>query len=131
MKPTTVHRFLLLSSILLRESLVAVAAPVYEPIAGFRPTAFSPGSSLFRHSDGSFYGRSNVLYRVTPAGDFETFRPIPGIGSGRVIEARHFLETADGQLIGPRTQDGKVRGPNIFRFDPETELARNIAHLFA
>jgi hypothetical protein len=29
---------------------LCAAGPVYEPIVGFRPTAISPGGSLFRHS---------------------------------------------------------------------------------
>src|SRR4029450_6670017 len=100
------------------------AGPVYEPIVGFRPTAVSPGSSLFRHSDGSFYGISyyGQLYKIPAAGELTAFAAGAGLAGWRNFEARQFLETTDGKLLG-------VSGPGrrLLRFDPETETSDVIA----
>jgi sugar lactone lactonase YvrE len=103
---------------------LCVAGPVYEPIVGFRPTAKSPGGSLFRHSDGSFYGISyyGQLYKITAAGELSAFAARAGKFGWTTFEARQFLETTDGKLLGVSSP-----GRRLLRFDPETETADAIA----
>lgn len=130
MKYSTAYRLLLVSGALFCGAQFSSGGPVYEPIDGFRPTATSPGSSLFRHSDGSFYGvYSDILYRVSAAGEFTTFPPIPGLQYGRTLEARHLVEAADGSLWATRLLDEEGTGLNVFRFDPRREKAKTVSPL--
>ena len=98
MKQSTVYRLLLVLTALVSAAPLSSAGPVYEPLMGLRPTVPYPGDSLFRHSDGSFYGTKDaVLYRVTPAGELLTF---PRIFDLESVEARNLVEAADGSLLG-------------------------------
>ena len=101
----------------------ALCGPVYEPITGFRQAALGPGDSLFRHSDGSFYGS---FYRITPDGEVWTFPPIKG---ARILDPRDFFEAGDGSIWASRQQDEKFSGPNVFRFDQQREKATTVAQL--
>jgi hypothetical protein len=106
---------------------LCAAGPVYEPIVGFRPTATSPGGSLFRHSDGSFYGIGDTrLYKITPAGELVAFAARAGQFGWWDFEARHLLETIDGKLLGV----SRFRR-QMLRFDPETETVDVIAEFTA
>ena len=106
----------------------ALCGPVYEPITGFRQAALSPGGSLFRHSDGTFYGMDviGLLYRITPDGEVSTFPPILG---ARFLDPRDLFEAGDGSIWASRRQDEQFRGPNVFRLDQQREKAITMSPL--